>query len=36
LADPVGRISDGWIIGSDLFKDRRVLVDYPRRRVVLG
>jgi hypothetical protein len=34
LCGSLGRISGGWILGSDFFRDRAVMLDYPSRRVL--
>jgi hypothetical protein len=34
LRGSLGRISGGWILGSDFFRDRAVMLDYPSRRVL--
>jgi hypothetical protein len=34
LRGSLGRISGGWILGGDFFRDRAVMLDYPSRRVL--
>jgi hypothetical protein len=34
LREPLGGISGGWILGSDFFCERAVVLDYPDRRVL--